>query len=122
MRQTFNADPAMPSIKKIDILIVDDDEAFRETLARRLTRSGFQLQAAADGGQAMNAAQRRDFDVAVIDMKMPGMSGLELLERLKQEHADCEVVILTGQGTIESAVEAMKLDAYDYSTKPFPMQ
>jgi len=122
MRQTFNAVPAMPSIKKIDILIVDDDEAFRETLARRLTRSGFQLQTAADGGQAMNAAQRRDFDVAVIDMKMPGMSGLELLERLKQEHADCEVVILTGQGTIESAVEAMKLDAYDYLTKPFPMQ
>jgi DNA-binding NtrC family response regulator len=107
---------------KIDLLIVDDDNGFRQTLVHRFLRHDFQVQDAADAEQAMSLAQRRDFDVAVFDIILPGISGLELLERFKKSHADCEVIILTGQGTIETAVEAMKLGAYDYLTKPFPMK
>jgi DNA-binding NtrC family response regulator len=112
----------MTEPKKIDLLIVDDDDGFRETLVHRFLRHGFQVRDAADGEQAMSLARRRGFDVAVFDIIMPGISGLELLERFKKGHADCEVIILTGQGTIETAVEAMKLGAYDFLTKPFPMK
>ena len=112
----------MTEPQNIDLLIVDDDDEFRQTLVRRFMRHGFQVQNAADGEEAMSLAQRRDFDVAVFDIMMPGISGLELLERFKKIHSDCEIIMLTGQGTIETAVEAMKLGAYDYLTKPFPMK
>ncbi len=108
--------------KSIDLLIVDDDDEFRSTLTRRFARHGFRVDDAAEGEQALNRAFRRDFDVAVFDMMMPGMSGMELLGKFKHSHPECEVIILTGQGSIETAVEAMKLGAYDYLTKPFPMK
>ena len=107
--------------EKIDLLIVDDDEEFRGTLVRRFSRRGFRVQDAADADEALQLAERRQFDVAVLDMVMPGLSGIELLEKFKAGHCDCEVVLLTGQGTIESAVQAMKRGAYDYVTKPCPL-
>ena len=70
---------------------------------------------------ALELFNRREFQVAVFDMVMPGMSGVQLLERVRAEGADCQVILLTGQGTIESAVRAMKLGAYDYLTKPTPL-
>ena len=106
----------------VDLLIVDDDQEFRETLSARFTRHGFQVQSAANGEQALALAARRNFDVAIFDMMMPGMSGLELLKHFKTDHADCEVILLTGQGSIETAIEAMKLGAYDYLQKPFPLK
>ena len=112
----------MTDSKNIDLLIVDDDDEFRGTLVQRFGRHGFQVDDAAEGEQALNRAFRRDFDVAVFDMMMPGMSGMELLAKFKHSHPDCEIIMLTGQGTIETAVEAMKLGAYDYLTKPFPMK
>jgi len=107
--------------KRIDLLLVDDDPDFRGSVARRFLRRGYQVQEAANGEDALSLAERRQFDVAVVDMMMPGLSGLELLERLKNSHPEIEVILLTGQGTIESAVQAMKLGAYDYLTKPFPL-
>ncbi len=107
---------------QIDLLLVDDDDEFRQTLVSRFARHGFQVQDAATAEQALGLAQRREFDVAVFDVRMPGISGLQLLKQYKQHHADSEVIMLTGQGTIETAVEAMKLGAYDYLTKPFPMR
>ncbi len=112
----------MVAPEDIDLLVVDDDEEFRGTMAKMLARQGFQVYDAADADQALGLAQRRDFDVAVFDMMMPGISGLELLEKFKGNHAECEVILLTGQGTIESAVRAMKLGAFDYLTKPFPLK
>jgi DNA-binding NtrC family response regulator len=106
----------------MDLLVVDDDQEFRETLASRFARTGFEVRSAASGEEALGLAQRREFDVAVFDMMMPGMSGLELLKRFKTDHPDCEVILLTGQGSIETAVEAMKLGAYDYLQKPFPLK
>ncbi len=106
----------------LDLLVVDDDHEFRETLRNRFTRGGFEVLAAANGEEALGLAQRRNFAVAIFDMMMPGMSGLELLKRFKAEHPDCEVILLTGQGSIETAVEAMKLGAYDYLQKPFALK
>ena len=106
----------------IDLLVVDDDLEFRETLVTRFARGGFAVQSAGNGEEALGLAQRRNFDVAVFDMMMPGMSGLELLKRYKESHPECEVILLTGQGSIETAVEAMKLGAYDYLQKPFSLK
>ena len=109
------------SPEKIDLLVVDDDAEFRATVMRRFARRGFRVQEAADGAEALQWATRREFNVAVVDLVMPGISGLELLGKLKESHPDCEVLLLTGQGTIETAVEAMKRGAYDFLTKPFPL-
>jgi DNA-binding NtrC family response regulator len=112
----------MTSAPVIDLLLVDDDAEFREMLVSRFTRAGFAVQSAGTGEEALGLAQRRNFDVAIFDMMMPGISGLELLKRFKESHSECEVVLLTGQGSIETAVEAMKLGAYDYLLKPFPLK
>ncbi len=107
--------------EKVDLLIVDDDSDFRSTVVRRFFRRGFQVHEAASGQEALGMAQRKHFDVAIVDMVMPGMTGLELLAKLREIQCEAEAIMLTGQGTIESAVEAMKLGAYDYITKPFPL-
>ncbi len=112
----MNFDPS-----KIDLMLIDDDADFRETVARRFTRRGFHVQEAAHGEQALQLADLRQFDVVVLDMVMPGMSGIQTLEHLKVKHPECEVIMLTGQGTIETAVQAMKLGAFDFLTKPFPL-
>ena len=112
----------MATALPIDLLVVDDDVEFRETLVTRLSRHGFAVQSAANGEDALGLAERRNFDVAIFDMMMPGMDGLQLLRHFKEAHPECEIVLLTGQGTIESAVEAMKLGAYDYLQKPFPLK
>jgi DNA-binding NtrC family response regulator len=104
-----------------EVLIVDDDDEFRPLLVQRLSRSGFSVEAAANAQEALEIAQRRQFDVAIFDMQMPGMSGLELLEKYKAQFPEGEVILLTGQGTIESAVQAMQLGAFNYLLKPFVM-
>ena len=110
------------SAKDIDLLIVDDDDEFRDTMARRFRQRGFHVHEASNGEDALQLTQRRDFDVAILDMMMPGLSGLEVLEKFKEAHVECEAIVLTGQGTIESAVNAMKAGAYDYLTKPFSLK
>src|SRR6478752_9668973 len=112
----------MTAPSAIDLLVVDDDAEFRETLVTRFTRTCCAVQSAGNGEEALGLAERRNFDVAVFDMMMPGISGLELLKRFKESHPECEVILLTGQGSIETAVEAMKLGAYDYLQKPFSLK
>ncbi|HVC99391.1 MAG TPA: sigma-54 dependent transcriptional regulator [Pirellulales bacterium] len=107
--------------KNVDLLLVDDDAEFRDTVARRFLRSGYRVQQAGGGVEALELTARRQFDVAVVDLRMPGMSGVELLDKLKAAGAECEVVLLTGEGSIETAVDAMKRGAHDYLTKPFPL-
>ncbi len=105
----------------LDLLIVEDDEGFRDTAARWMTRKGHRVEQAANGQEALYHCDRRHFEVAIVDMNMPGISGLEFLQRLREQHVDTEVIILTGQATVETAVEAMKLGACDYLTKPCPL-
>ncbi|MEN9557338.1 MAG: Nitrogen regulation protein, partial [Planctomycetota bacterium] len=111
----------MSTSHSVNLLIVEDDPDFRETCARWMTRKGHTVASAANGSEALELCDRRSFDVAIVDMNMPGLTGLEVLERMKTAQIETEVIILTGQGTIESAVNAMKLGACDYLTKPFPM-
>lgn len=103
------------------MLIVEDDADFRDSSARWMQRKGHEVAAAASGAEALSLCARQDFDVGVFDMNMPGMSGIELLQRIRDEDIDMEVIILTGQGTIETAVQAMKMGASDYLTKPCPL-
>src|SRR5689334_2115844 len=98
----------------IDLLVVDDDVELRETMVTFFSRQNYAVQSAGSGEEALGLAQRRNFDVAFFDMMMPGMTGIELLEKFKATHPDCEIILLTGQGSIESAVAAMKLGAFDY--------
>src|SRR5262245_54191273 len=96
------------SPNQIDLLLVDDDAEFRGTVARRFLRRGFRVQEASGGEEALQRAEQRQFDVAILDLMMPGMSGIQLLEKLKATQPDCEALLLTGQGSIETAVAAMK--------------
>jgi DNA-binding NtrC family response regulator len=105
----------------IDLLLVDDDTDFRASVARRFMRRGFLVQEAANGEEALSCADRRQFDIVVLDLMMPGIGGIETLEKIKNLHPECEVIMLTGQGSVETAVQAMKLGAYDYLAKPFPL-
>ena len=107
--------------KKIKLLIVDDEEAFLNAIARRLEMRDFVVSTATNGEAALEIAQKELFDIALVDLKMPGMDGLELLEVLKEEHRFLEVVILTGHGSLDSAVESTKLGAYGYLPKPYEM-
>jgi len=107
--------------ENIDLLIVDDDQEFRSSLSRRFLRRGYQVEEAPSAEAALSLCERRQFDVALLDMVMPGTSGIELLDTLRQTHPEIECLMLTGQGTIETAVEAMKRGAFDFLTKPFPL-
>ncbi len=103
----------------IRLLVVDDDEQMRRTLVGRFERQGMSVYAAGGGEQALRIAADARFDVAVLDLHMPGMNGLELLERLKERQPDLEALLLTAHSSVETAVAAMKKGAYDYLTKPF---
>lgn len=107
-----------PSAPLADLLLVDDDADFRGDAARYFERLGYQVEQCGDGRSALALIQSRSFDVAVVDMMMPGLSGLELLQRINEAGADCPIVMLTGKGTVETAVEAMKLGAADFLSKP----
>ena len=104
--------------REIDLLVVDDDDDFRGVLVRRFSHSGFRVEGAANAAEAIELANHRHFDVALFDMVMPGTSGIDLLKKYKDGHPVCEIIILTGKATVETAVEAMKHGAYDYMVKP----
>ena len=103
------------------ILIVDDEESIRSILSRRLESEGYKCEVAADGKEALWKAFIRDFDLVLMDVKMPGMSGMEALPQMVTNHPDTCVLMLTALVDTENAVEAMKLGAYDYLTKPFDL-
>ncbi len=102
----------------ISLLIVDDEADFRESACRYFSRMGFRVDEAEDGEEALNVSTNRKFDVVILDIHMPGMSGIEVLEKLQQRDPAPKVIMLTGGGTIENAVESIKKGAYDFVTKP----
>ena len=108
--------------KQIKLLIVDDDRDFLDAIAERLGMRDFDVTTATEGGYAVKAAKKGKFDVAILDMKMPGMDGMELLRILKKKHKFLEVIMLTGHVSIDSAVEATKLGAYSYLEKPYDLE
>ena len=104
--------------EKISLLIVDDEEQFLKSTAKRLEVRDFNVIAVDRGEKAIEAAREHPIDIALVDLKMPGMNGEQTLEALKKEHPWMEVVILTGHGSVDSAVECTKSGAYSYLQKP----
>ncbi len=104
----------------MDLLLIDDDDDLRGSITRRLKRQGHSVRDAARPTEGIAMARKQRFDIALIDLSMPEMDGVELLGRLKEIEPSCQVVMLTGQATVETAVEAMKRGAFDYVTKPCP--
>jgi DNA-binding NtrC family response regulator len=102
----------------ISVLLVDDDDSFREVLADEMRRGGFSTTTAQDAESALLAIEDRVFDVAIVDLNLPGMSGEELVSQFRERAAAMEVIVLTGHATVESAVRTLKDGAYDFLTKP----
>ncbi|MEZ5360234.1 MAG: response regulator [Candidatus Zixiibacteriota bacterium] len=107
--------------KKIKLLIVDDEVKFLESIAKRLELRDFDVTKATNGQEAIEATRIDKFDLALLDLKMPGMNGKEVLEIIKKEHKYLEVIILTGHGSMDSAVECTKLGAFSYLPKPYEL-
>lgn len=108
--------------EKIKILIVDDEVKFLDSIAQRLELRGLDVAKASNGKDAVEIARREKFDLALLDLKMPGMDGFEVLQILKKEHKFIEIIILTGHGSLESAVECTKLGAFGYLPKPYELE
>ncbi|MDD2466561.1 MAG: response regulator [Desulfobulbus sp.] len=100
------------------VLLVDDEQDFLETLSNRLEMRGLKVSAVTSGEQAVAEAQEQDYDAIVVDLSMPGIDGLETLKRIKADNPDAEIIMLTGQASVRSGVEAMKLGAGDFLQKP----
>lgn len=100
------------------ILLVDDDPVFRPRLARALTERGFEVREAADGEAAIALAEQDSTELALVDLRLPGRSGLEVLKALRRIDPTTRIVVLTGYGSIATALEAVKLGAVHYLTKP----
>ena len=103
------------------ILVADDEESMRWVLSKALKRKGFTVDLAHDGRQALALIQDNSYDLAILDIKMPGINGLDLLDKVRETKSDLLVVIMTAEASMKNAVEAMKRGAYDYITKPFDL-
>ncbi|MEO1512058.1 MAG: response regulator, partial [Planctomycetota bacterium] len=101
------------------VLVVDDKDMMRDSVCETLRRAGFEVRGVGDGASALESAGRQRPDAVVTDLKMPGMTGIELVEKLQRLDPDLPVIVMTAFGTIETAVRAMRLGAFDYVTKPF---
>ena len=108
--------------KKIKLLIVDDEIKFLDSIAKRLEMRGFYVKKATNGQEAINAARDNKYHLALLDFKMPGMNGRQVLEVFKKEHKFLEVIILTGHGSLDSSVDCTKLGAFNYLPKPYEFE
>jgi len=106
---------------KIKLLIVDDEIKFLDSVAKRLELRDFDVTKATNGRDALEIAGRQRFDLVLLDLKMPGLNGKQVLEILKKEHRFLEIIILTGHGSLDSAVECTRLGAFDYLPKPYEL-
>jgi DNA-binding response OmpR family regulator len=106
---------------ELALLLVDDELDFIEPLSARLARRGMACTLVTSGEDALSRAGASRFDCAVVDVKMPGMDGLELLRRLRRDHPSLPVVLLTGHASVELGVEGMELGAFDYVLKPIDL-
>ena len=111
-----------PQSIQTKLLIADDERHIAEGLQMLLGEEGYNVETAADGNEAWEKAKTGEFGLILADLKMPGMDGLELFARIREESVDSEIIIITGKGTVTSAVEAMRNGAYDYLTKPLDLE
>ena len=102
----------------IKVLLVDDEKDFIESLAERLQLRGFNVATAVNGDDALDLVKENEYEVIVLDVKMPGRDGIEVLKEIKNIKQIPQVIMLTGHATVETAIEGMKIGAYDYIMKP----
>jgi len=100
------------------VLLVDDEEEFVETLAQRLEVRDFDVITATNGADALERVENEEIDLVILDVQMPGVDGVQVLRQIKQIKPLIEVIMLTGHATVESAIEGMKLGAFDFLLKP----
>jgi DNA-binding NtrC family response regulator len=112
----------METENTIKILLVDDEVKFLRAVSDRLAMKGFEVTTAVNGEEAIQAAKQGGFDVAVLDLQMPGMDGTQVLKILKESHKFIEIIMLTGHATVDSAVECTKLGAFKYLEKPYDFE
>ena len=105
----------------IRVLVVDDEEPLRRLLKKELSRKGFSAEVAPDGRQALDLLKNSTYDVILLDIMMPGVNGIEVMKKLREDSSAPAIIVLTGKATVETAVEAMKNGAYDYLTKPYKL-
>src|SRR6476661_6292760 len=101
-----------------NILIIDDEKAIRKTLGEILSYEGYKIDEASDGEEGLKKFRDKTYDVVLCDIKMPKIDGIEFLERSQESNADIPIIMISGHGTIETAVEAVKKGAFDYISKP----
>lgn len=109
-------------MKPFTVLIVDDEEEFRELTMKRLHKRGLTVVGAQSGQQALDMIESTRIDVVLLDVKMPGMDGIETLRHIRSRKPLVEVLLLTGHASVESGIEGMKLGAFDYLMKPIEME
>ena len=102
----------------INVLVVDDEKDFVEMFSLRLKEVGEKVKGVYSGEEALSLLARQPIDVVILDIKMPGMDGIETLRAIKRQHPLVEVILLTGHGSVDTAVEGLKLGAFDYTNKP----
>lgn len=106
----------------LDVVLVDDEVEALELYGKRLARRGIPARLARDAAEALAAVEERAPDVMVLDVKMPGMDGLEVLAEVKRKHPGVQVIMLTGHASVETAVQGMELGAFDYMVKPVALE
>ena len=102
----------------LKVLMVDDEVVFCENMAKLLNTRGYQARAVNGGEEAIRVLKNETYDVVVLDLKMPGMNGIDTLKKINELNLPSQVIVLTGHGGVESAMKAIKLGAYDYLPKP----
>jgi len=108
-------------MEKFRVLVVDDEDDFRNTLIKRLETRKVPVTGAAGGDEALALLKEQDFDVVVLDVKMPGRDGIEILQEMKKLKPHIEIILLTGHASVESGIQGMRLGAFDYIIKPTPL-
>jgi DNA-binding NtrC family response regulator len=109
----------MEAENTIKILMVDDEEKFLQAVSERLSIKGFDVKTATRGDDAIAAAQKGGYDVAIVDLQMPGTNGTQVLKILKENHQYIEIIMLTGHATVDAAVECTRLGAFKFLEKPY---
>jgi len=105
-------------MNEFSVLVVDDEDDFRETFVKRLKRRNLDVSGVGSGEKALELLDENPFDVVILDVKMPGMDGVDVLREIKKKRPLTEVIMLTGHASVESGIEGMKLGAFDYIMKP----
>jgi two-component system, OmpR family, response regulator len=108
-------------MEKFKVLVVDDEEDFLETIVKRLKARAVEAEGVESGEKALQFLEGRDVDVVVLDVRMPGMDGIETLKEIKKHRPAIEVIMLTGHASVESGIQGMQLGAFDYVMKPVPL-